>query len=693
MKFFDELKRRNVIKASLAYLVVAWVLLQVVEFLLPMFEAPEWVLKGVTLLMAIGLPIWIVISWIYDIGPEGIEKTSKDSDNELKTELTNKRLNVFIIVGLSIAVVVLVLNQFVFSIDSDKEYSIAVLPFDNMSSDEDNEYFSDGVTEAILTNLSKIKSLTVISRTSTKRYKGTNKSIPEIAKELGVNYILEGSVGKDDDDIRITAQLISSEDEHVWADNYDRKYDDIFIIQTEVAQKIAQQLKIAINPDEEKALALAPTTSLKAYDLLLKARSFSDKNTQEDFNIAINLFEQAIDLDPNFAEAYIEMAFCYQNNLSLNNNDHDRNLIKIRNLVDKALTLNPNLAKAHSLLGLKYFNNGEREKAIEHYEKALRLNPNDAVAHAHMAIFYARDRMGDLSKSLYEIEQSAKLDPFSPLINYYKIIILLRNDKLVEAEELFKKRYSLFSEGRKEFLEDYILTNKARVISLDKKDWTETIKFYEKEIEKDSLKSSLYRKLGNSYNSILNDDENYIKYLKKAYAIDSTSDSNGGFYCEALVEGKRFEEAKVLMNSENYKNTLTKSAELYSYFNYYYHKGDYDAAQEFLKDSVMSFLQYERALILAQKGNVDGALDIINNNKNDIRGYSKVIIFAILKNKDSMYYYIDPDANKDDETWNIKSRIALFSLNSRREADPYRKEERYKAILRKHYLPITHWNE
>ena len=162
-KFINELNRRHVIKASLAYLVVSWVLLQVLEFLLPLFESPDWVLKGLTLILAIGLPIWIVISWIYDISPKGIEKTTKYSDDELKTELTNKRLNVFIIVSLSIIVVVLTINLFFFSSDNDERYAIAVLPFENLHVDDKNAWISIGLAKDIHTYLSKIENLTIIS--------------------------------------------------------------------------------------------------------------------------------------------------------------------------------------------------------------------------------------------------------------------------------------------------------------------------------------------------------------------------------------------------------------------------------------------------------------------------------------------------------------------------------------------------
>jgi TolB-like protein len=207
-QFINELKRRNVIKASIAYVVVAWILLQAVSIILPIVNAPEWVLKMFTFFLAIGFPIWVIFSWVYEVTPEGLKKTAQVSKNQSVTTTTNKRLNILILVGLVIAIIVNFFNKPTFdtsnnSIESaNVQNSIAVLYFDDISSGGDTEWFCDGVTEDILTNLSKIKELTVISKTSTKRYKNTDKSIPEIAAELGVSYIVEGSVRRHEDKVR-----------------------------------------------------------------------------------------------------------------------------------------------------------------------------------------------------------------------------------------------------------------------------------------------------------------------------------------------------------------------------------------------------------------------------------------------------------------------------------------------------------
>lgn len=344
-----ELKRRNVIKSTLAYLVVAWVLLQVFSILLPMVEAPEWVLKTLTLVMVIVFPLWILFSWTYEITPDGIKRTAQVSKDDSISATTNKRLNVLILIALTVAITVGLLFRPLSNETSNIaanpvfDKSIAVLPFDDMSSEGDTEWFCDGVTEDILTNLSKIKKLKVISRSSVMQYKKNRPTIPEIAKALGVSYILEGSVRKHNNKIVITAQLIDANDKHLWADNYNADFEEVFKIQQEVSKKIVEQLKITISPEEEKALAEFPTDNMEAYQLYLQGRSFSEKWGKENSKISINLFEQAIALDPNFADAYAELGFA---NWTSSHND---SIIKLsKQYFEKALALNPNSSRAHT---------------------------------------------------------------------------------------------------------------------------------------------------------------------------------------------------------------------------------------------------------------------------------------------------------------------------------------------------------
>lgn len=687
-KFIEELKRRNVIKASIAYLVVTWILLQLLSILLPIIETPDWVLKTLTLLMAMGFPIWVIFSWVYEVTPKGIKKTTSVSIDQSITAKTNKRLNILIIIFLIIAIVVSFFNRSAPKIISSKiskpisENSIAVLPFDDMSSESDTQWFCDGVAEDILTNLTKIKDLKVISGTSTERYRDTDKSISEIAKELGVSYILDGSVRKQDDKVLISAYLISANDEQIWADSYNKDLEDVFSIQQDVSKKIVQQFQLVLSPEEEKVLYTLPTQNLEAYEALLRARSFAGKGTKEGFDLSIELYQQAIDLDPNFADAYAEMAFSYIDNRGRDMNNWNKNLNIVRRLVDKALKIDPNSAKAYSAKGVVAIFDHNQEEAKENFKKSIELNSNDPDAHRNMARYYLRRNSKDLNKSLYHINKAVELDPFSSRTNQIKINILLLDGKLNEANEFYKDKSSLFSEQTRINLQNTFIYNNAKMISFEKKDWTEAIKYLHEEILKDSMNTYIYRELGTAYNGILNDNDNLLKYAKKAYKLDSTDGRNISIYARALLECKKFKEIERLLNSENYKNLLSDREELLYLYNYYYQKRDFDKALEIAEDPLLKGPSIIlKCGVLAQIGDVEGVREILDMNlMNDIY---KASVFAILKEKDSMYYYLENEENS----------YQIREFNSLGEADPYRKEERYKRLLEKNYLPITHLNE
>ena len=455
-KFIEELKRRHVIKAALAYLVVAWVLLEVFALLLPMFEAPEWVLKGLTLLMAIGLPIWIVISWIYDITPEGIEKTSKDSGNELKTELTNKRLNVFIIVSLSVAVVVLTLNLSFFSSDSDERYAIAVLPFDQMNVDEEYDWVSKGLAIDIHTYLSKIENLTIISERSVNEALDSKKTLPEIAELLNVTYFVGGSVRQFNDDIIINAHLTNTSNEKdEWVENYNRNLDNPFKVQQDVSQKIVAQLKVELTPEEEKTLATFPTENMEAYSLFTKGHLINMSRDKEDLELNIELNKQAIALDPNFTEAYAEIALStwllgfyyagsyYQDSLL----DSKSSVKNATPYLEKALQLDPNNALANSIKGAFTSNaGGDWNTAQEYFERAIGSNPNSAIIRYQYGIHSSADRGNDRDDNINisQITKGQELDPLSALLGHTSFVNLITNNKTEEAEEYYNKYNFLF---------------------------------------------------------------------------------------------------------------------------------------------------------------------------------------------------------------------------------------------------------
>ena len=264
---------------------MAWVLLQVFTVLLPIVNAPDWILKGITLILAIGLPIWIIVSWVYDITPQGIEKTNDDSSNDLSRHATNKRLNAFIIASLSIAVVVMGLKiSNVFEPSTDGKYSIAVMPFENVSNDVDQEFFSDGISEEIINMLAQVPNLKVMARTSSFSFKGKNQDVKLIGEQLNVSHILEGSVRKSGNKLRITAQLINVADgAHMYSEKFDRELEDIFDIQDEISLKILDAIKLRLLGKAKEAVLKNYTDNIEAYQLYLKGKYFYNQYTKEGF--------------------------------------------------------------------------------------------------------------------------------------------------------------------------------------------------------------------------------------------------------------------------------------------------------------------------------------------------------------------------------------------------------------------------
>ncbi len=290
--FFAELKRRNVYKVGIAYIVAGWALSQGIAQVFPVFDIPNWIIRLIVLLIILGLPIALVLAWTFEITPQGIKRTEiADAMPETARQKKHTWIYVVVIAGL---------------------FSIG-LPFDNLSRDPDNAYFCEGVQDEILTRLAKVADLKVISRTSTQHFKSTPDNLPQIAKQLGVAHILEGSVQKSNDQVRVNVQLINAlTDAHLWADTYDRKLTDIFGVESEIAKTIAETLQARLTGSEKSSIAKTPTVNPEAYELYLKGRFFWNKRTGDDLRKSIEYLKQAIAKDPGYALAYAALADSYR---------------------------------------------------------------------------------------------------------------------------------------------------------------------------------------------------------------------------------------------------------------------------------------------------------------------------------------------------------------------------------------------
>lgn len=404
MGLVSELKRRNVFRMAVLYLVGAWLVMQVAEVIIALANLPYWIGPIILAVLSVGFPISLIFSWFYEITPEGLSLETDVESGKSITHITGRRMDVLVISLLCAAVVL-------FSYDKwwahgPAELSIAVLPFQNMSNDPDQEYFSDGISEELLNSLARIPELSVISRTSAFSYKGKDVRLSEIARELNVAHILEGSVRKVGKEVRVTAQLIeASSDTHLWSQTYDRTINDIFLIQDEIAKEVADQLRITLlgNPPEMQMQDIDP----EIYALFLRARYLSRQGTDESWGQSIKLFQEILAIAPTHAAAWDGLAYVYINQTNNSQRPIQEGYELARDAASKALVLDPKYALAHARLGwIAMHYDGDLQKAANHYERALALAPTNTVI-----IFGA----ASLAMTLDRIDTAIELEKYATL--------------------------------------------------------------------------------------------------------------------------------------------------------------------------------------------------------------------------------------------------------------------------------------
>jgi TolB-like protein/tetratricopeptide (TPR) repeat protein len=420
--FFGELKRRNVYKVAVAYAIVGWLLVQVATQVFPFFEIPNWAVRLVVLLIIVGFPIALVIAWAFELTPEGIKRT-EDVDPVAQPRPKSHAWIYVAIVGGILSVGLFFLGRYGFrdASSSTSELpakSIAVLPFDNLSRDPENAFFAEGVQDEILTRLAKVADLKVIARTSTQRFKSAPPDLREIAKQLGVANILEGSVQKSNDQVRVNVQLINAlTDAHLWAEIYDRKLTDIFAVESDIAKTIADTLQAKLTGSEKQLMASQSTTDTTAYELYHKGRSLWERRSGDNIPKAIAFYEQAIARDPNYALAYAGLAKSYVLLPFYAGADRRNVFPKAKEAALKALRLDPNLAEAHVALGkVLFISEIDLAGAMREYKRAVELKPNDATAHH----WFGNDTLaalGRFEEAIAEGKRAVELDPLSPVIN------------------------------------------------------------------------------------------------------------------------------------------------------------------------------------------------------------------------------------------------------------------------------------
>jgi TolB-like protein/Flp pilus assembly protein TadD len=419
--FFSELKRRNVFKVGVAYAVVAWLLTEIATQVFPFFDIPNWAVRLVILLLILGFPVALIIAWAFELTPEGLKRTEvADVEHLPKRSRKQAWIYVVIIAG-AISIGLFYFGHYRTSKQDESaelpEKSIAVLPFENLSRDPDNAYFAEGIQDEILARLAKIADLKVISRTSTQRFKSSPNNLPEIAKQLGVANILEGSVQKSGDQVRVNVQLINAmTDSHLWGDIYDRKLTDIFAVESDIAKTIAETLQAKLTGLEKTAIAKRPTANTEAYELYLKGRFFWNKRTGEALKKSIEYFQQAIEKDSSYALVYAGLADAYVLLPTYSAGSPRESYPKAKAAAKRALEMDETLGEAHASLAYALIlYDWDFPESNTEFQRAIELNPNYATAHHWHSI--GLRSLGRFDEAIAEMKWAQALDPLSLIIN------------------------------------------------------------------------------------------------------------------------------------------------------------------------------------------------------------------------------------------------------------------------------------
>jgi TolB-like protein/Tfp pilus assembly protein PilF len=402
--FFEEVKRRKVYRVAAAYIIAAGGVIQLASAALPAWELPNWALRLVITLLLLGFPVALMLAWAYDITPQGVRATP--------TPLGHRRRNVIMLVATGVIISAAAGFFLLPRLSAHKvDKSIAVLPFENLSDEKENAYFADGIQDDVLTNLSKIGDLKVISRTSVMPYRGKASNVREIGKALGVGAILEGSVRRLGNRVRVNVQLINTDtDEHLWAEDYDRELTDVFAIQTDLAQKIATELRAKLSPSEKEQIQRKPTENGEAYLAFVQAHNLScSVEDLEKLKQSEQLYERAIELDPNFALAIARHSQLESWILHTFERTPERRE-KARTLAERALQLQPDLPEAHLARGFSYYyGDNNYDAALKEFEIAQSGLPNESEV--YLAIGAIQRRQGEWAESTANLEKAASLNP------------------------------------------------------------------------------------------------------------------------------------------------------------------------------------------------------------------------------------------------------------------------------------------
>jgi len=569
-QFWQELKRRKVVRVITVYAAAAFVILELVDIITEPFGLPDWTLKLVVVLLSVGLIVSIILAWIYDVSPEGgLEKTKPVQ----KTQSEGKQVSsggwkiasyISFVVILALIAINLIPRDKQLDDLTILEKSIAVLPFANLSEEKGNEHFADGLVEDLLNRISVIEELKVISRTSSEMYRERGvKSVPEIAGELDVSYIMEGSVRRYGDKARITVQLIDAiNDDHIWAENYDRDIVDVFKTQSEIAMQIASELDAILTSEQKTHIQESKTQNVKAFELYQMGVFHLNKRTNEGSTTSIEYFEKAIEEDPAYGLAYARLADAYHLMAAHGWMDRQEGSHMAEELVLKALELDKNLAEAYAVLGGVYEYEWKWEKSEIAYKQALELNPNYSAGHEYYAHLLMNFWQAEEARK--HIDIAIELDPLSFIMRlvsarfYFHTESYLKSlEELQKCNELspdhpwlpyieMKNYYALGDDGQtykalRKMLNLSTIYDLETADKIYSADGLRAVLEWKIEIDiKDAEnKAKSYYNLADSY-AMIGEDEKALDWLEKAYESHQTNQMNWNLHFKNLRNNPRY---------------------------------------------------------------------------------------------------------------------------------------------------------
>jgi hypothetical protein len=513
--------------------------------------------------------------------------------------------------------------------------------------------------------------LSVTSFTSSSTFRGSDKQIPEIAKELGVSYILEGSVVLHKGKIKVIAQLIDANDQHVWSKEYNDSFENVIDIQQNVAKEVVEQLQLTISPEEETTLDQYPTKNMEAYNLHLEGRRPNKIKSREDLQKNIDYNKKAIALDSNFVDAYTEVATSMTILGIAIDDDNYKYAKEAITYANYALEIDPNSARANAVkarLLLGY----DSDQCKDYFEKAIALNPSDANARHWYAFYFLRSEVPDLTQALKHASIAIKLSPFSSEIALRYAWTLILNAKY-DAAEAYLTDYAFL------LTEEELYLQEIKMLSYKTKSWESSFSYLHTKLKSEPKNAYYHYSLAYGYESLIYDKNKAVFYAKKAFELDSRYLS---FYLFILVNNDFFKEADVVMQSEAFKNQ-SEDVKTRPNWTYYYYKRDFNKAYAVIKENPELISDENQIVTYAQLG-YSKELDSINNRcyfHGEHRFQIKARVHAILKQPDSMYYYLN------------KSKYALYGTPyvymDMNEFNPYRNDTRFKALLKEYYIPYT----